>query len=83
MEKTDLCARCSCLPVCEVFRAIGPTDKCEHYCHHKDSGRWILKKGGWGICSKCNFSQSHVWDYDSFQAYCGVCGAKMSLEELE
>ena len=44
-------------------------------------GRWELRNDGSGTCSECHFTQKNVWDYDSHQNYCGVCGAKMDLEE--
>lgn len=42
-------------------------------------GKWRLLNYGKGTCDQCNFTQSNVWDYDSHQKYCGVCGAEMSL----
>jgi hypothetical protein len=42
-------------------------------------GKWRLLNYGKGTCSQCNFTQSNVWDYESEQRYCGVCGAEMSL----
>lgn len=42
---------------------------------------WTLNKTGSGTCSNCHFTQANVWDYDSYQQYCGVCGARMELEE--
>lgn len=42
---------------------------------------WRLNKSGSGTCSNCHFTQANVWDYDSYQRYCGVCGAKMSMED--
>jgi hypothetical protein len=42
---------------------------------------WTLNNYGKGTCSNCNFTQANVWDYDNYQQYCGVCGAKMSLED--
>ena len=44
-------------------------------------GKWKLGSDGFGTCSICNFTQASVWDFDSYQNYCGHCGAKMSLEE--
>jgi hypothetical protein len=43
-------------------------------------GRWKLRDDGSGTCSECRFTQKYVWDYDNWQNYCGVCGAKMDLE---
>lgn len=43
-------------------------------------GKWRLHENSdRGTCDQCNFTQSGVWDYDSYQRYCGVCGAEMSL----
>ena len=42
---------------------------------------WKLHDSGSGTCSNCNHTQTGVWDADSYQRYCGVCGAKMSLIE--
>ena len=42
---------------------------------------WTLNNYGKGTCSNCHFTQANVWDYDNYQQYCGVCGAKMSLED--
>ena len=44
-------------------------------------GKWKLGGNGSGTCSTCSFTQVSVWDFDSYQNYCGHCGAKMSLEE--
>jgi hypothetical protein len=41
---------------------------------------WTLNATGTGTCSNCHFTQSNVWDYDNYQQYCGVCGAKMDGE---
>ena len=40
-------------------------------------GRWKLNKSGSGTCSECHRTQNDVWDYDTWQRYCGSCGAKM------
>lgn len=45
-------------------------------------GHWIFKDGSiYAICSVCNKSQAYVYDQDTYQKYCGCCGARMSLEE--
>lgn len=46
-------------------------------------GRWKLNKNGSGTCSECHRTQNEVWDYDTWQHYCGDCGAKMDLEEMD
>lgn len=43
--------------------------------------KWKLHNDGRGTCSHCNFTQANVYDYDNYQRYCGVCGAKMDLED--
>jgi hypothetical protein len=40
-------------------------------------GRWTLHKDGSGTCSECKKTQKNVWDYNSWQNYCGHCGARM------
>lgn len=40
-------------------------------------GKWKFNMDGSGTCDQCNFTQMHVWDYDNWQNYCGVCGARM------
>ena len=47
----------------------------------KKCGWWELHNDGSGTCSECHFTQKCVWDYDNHQEYCGVCGAKMDLED--
>ena len=47
----------------------------------KTRAKWKLLNEGRGTCTNCNFTQACVWDYDHHQQYCGVCGAKMSLED--
>ena len=44
-------------------------------------GKWKFNRDGSGTCSECHFTQRGVWDYDNWQNYCGVCGAKMGMEE--
>ena len=45
--------------------------------------KWRLSNFGKGTCSRCNFTQSGVWDFDHYQRFCGVCGAEMELEVRE
>ena len=42
-------------------------------------GEWKLHNDGSGTCSRCHFKQRNVWDYDSHQQFCGVCGARMKV----
>lgn len=45
-------------------------------------GYWIFQKRSiYATCSVCNKSQAYVYDQDTYQRYCGCCGAKMSLKE--
>ena len=43
----------------------------------KETSKWILHKDGSATCNNCHRTQLNVWDYDSWQRYCGCCGAKM------
>ncbi len=47
----------------------------------QNKGTWKLHSTGFGTCSVCNFTQASVYDQDTYQRYCGHCGAKMSLED--
>ena len=40
-------------------------------------GEWKFHKDGSGTCNQCGGTQLNVWDYDSWQNFCGRCGAKM------
>lgn len=80
METNDLCAQCACKPVCGIYRAVGPTEKCHFYCQKKRSAHWELGNEGRATCSGCNSTQKSVWSDDYYQSFCGVCGAEMSLE---
>jgi hypothetical protein len=40
-------------------------------------GEWKLHDNGDGTCNQCHFRQKLIWDYDNWQNYCGVCGARM------
>jgi hypothetical protein len=44
---------------------------------------WTLHYDGSGTCSNCHFTQRGVYDQDSYQRYCGCCGAKMKLKGAE
>lgn len=76
-----LCETCVCQPVCDIYCAIGPVGYCRHYCAEPVRAVWKLMNEGRATCSHCNFTQACVWDYDTFQKFCGVCGAKMGLEK--
>lgn len=41
---------------------------------------WTLNLDGSGTCGHCHFTQRGVYDQDSYQRYCGCCGAKMKLK---
>lgn len=88
MEKLMACNGCVCKPVCEIYRATGGVNTCEFYCHErpfcgKPRAKWKLSNFGKGTCSRCNFTQTGVWDFDHHQRFCGVCGAEMELEVRE
>ena len=40
-------------------------------------GEWKFNKDGSGTCNQCGIIQKNVWNYDSWQNYCGHCGADM------
>ncbi len=40
-------------------------------------GGWILHPDGSGTCKVCGKHQMYIWDFDHWQNFCGVCGAKM------
>ena len=40
-------------------------------------GEWKLHKDGSGTCNVCGTTQKAVWDMDSWQNFCGHCGAEM------
>lgn len=40
-------------------------------------GRWNLNKDGSGTCNRCHRTQGEVWDMDTWQNFCGHCGADM------
>ena len=44
-------------------------------------GEWKFNKDGSGTCNQCGITQKNVWDYDSWQNYCGHCGADMRGEK--
>lgn len=46
-------------------------------------GEWELHLDGSGTCNRCNFTSENVWDFDTWQNYCGHCGAKMDGERKD
>lgn len=40
-------------------------------------GTWKLHLNGSGTCDQCHFTQRGVYDQDSWQRFCGRCGARM------
>ena len=40
-------------------------------------GYWHLHQDGSGTCSECGVTQNYIWDCDSWQNFCGHCGADM------
>ena len=44
-------------------------------------GKWTLNHDGSGTCSECGITQSAIWDCDSWQNFCGHCGADMRGEK--
>ena len=43
----------------------------------RPTAHWKAHEDGSGTCTACHFTQKAVWDMDSWQEYCGKCGAKM------
>lgn len=43
-------------------------------------GKWTLNRDGSGKCNECGITQKNVWDDDTCQRYCGICGARMDGE---
>ena len=39
---------------------------------------WLLKSDGSGVCGRCGQHQKNVWDQNSYQPFCGKCGARMT-----
>lgn len=79
---------CDICPITHICRgAYQPTESCysfrcakvgyEKGYSKQSEGVWKFNKGGSGTCSECGMTQKNVWDYDSFQRFCGCCGAKM------
>lgn len=54
---------------CELFKSADVVEVVH--------GEWKFNKDGSGTCNQCNITQKNVWDYDSWQNYCGHCGARM------
>lgn len=40
-------------------------------------GKWKFHTDGSGTCDQCHHTALNVWDYDSWQNFCGHCGADM------
>ena len=43
-------------------------------------GKWILHKNGDATCDQCHRWQKDIWDFDTWQNFCGHCGADMRGE---
>lgn len=77
------CAECFHRNVCDGELVYG-WHQCPEFVQAADiaiikHGKWKLHKNGDGTCDQCRFTQLHIWDFDNYQKYCGVCGAKMSV----
>ena len=46
-------------------------------------GKWKLHRNGSATCNQCNTTQANIWDFDSWQEYCGKCGARMHSAEAD
>ena len=62
---------------CEICRATAVVDA---GWRRQIEAEWTLNCDGSGTCSNCHFTQRGVYDQDSYQRYCGCCGAKMKLK---
>ena len=72
-ESTDYILKCSHKVIADLAAADLKLER---------HGHWIFKEGSiYATCSACNRSQAYVYDQDTYQRYCGCCGAKMSLKE--
>lgn len=43
-------------------------------------GKWILHDNGDATCDQCHRWQKDIWDFDTWQNFCGHCGADMRGE---
>lgn len=77
-----ICKKCIHYNICDYSSILDKEIKCKDFIC-KDGvvevkhGIWKLHKDGSGTCNQCRTTQKNVWDYDSWQNYCGHCGAKM------
>lgn len=55
---------------CDYFKNKNDVTEIKH-------GTWKLHSNGSGTCDQCHFTQRAVYDQDSWQRFCGVCGARM------
>ena len=77
----------------DVYALFGPSgiarlhvadiDQLPRVKYEPPRAKWRLSNFGKGTCSRCNFTQNGVWDFDHHQKFCGVCGAEMELEVRE
>lgn len=60
---------------------LQPTVEAEPVKH----GRWIKDSEGWWHCSECGrqIPPKSKQDLNEFNKWCGRCGAKMDLDEVE
>ena len=61
----------------EYFSHADECDFCAVGYRKQSEGEWIFHKDGSATCNQCNTTQKHIWDMESYQSYCGHCGAKM------
>lgn len=77
------CKNCIHYGICGYSTFTDKEIECKDFINKEDcrisNGKWELNKDGSGTCDQCHFTQKNVWDYDNYQQYCGVCGAKMSI----
>ena len=62
----------------EIYISIDNNISCRFY-KEIVYAKWKLHRDGSGTCSHCKTTSRAVYDDDSWQNYCGHCGAIMSL----
>lgn len=69
------------IPLSEVRKAIQMTPTADVV--PRITAEWIMHSdGSTGTCSGCYRTQKNICDDDSYQQYCGCCGARMtSIDE--
>ena len=79
----ELCKKCVCRPVCEIFRATGGVGRCKHYYSRSNiSAYWVVK---WHIDPNGDFKLYHCSNCDTpcaqMRRHCSYCGSHMGETE--